>query len=90
MFASEINALFEFSEIDKRPDKQALFDFSTLFYVPAPETFYRGIRALEPGQILIAEYGCEEVRTKLQRYYQWTIAPILKWVWSGPRTGPKS
>lgn len=75
MFASEINALFAFSDIDRRPDKQAVFDYATLFYVPAPQTFFKGIRSLEPGEVLVGEYERHEVRTKLQRYYQWKIAP---------------
>ena len=28
------------------PDRQAIYDFAALFYIPAPETFYTGIRAL--------------------------------------------
>jgi asparagine synthase (glutamine-hydrolysing) len=75
MFASEINALFAFSDIDRRPDKQAVFDYATLFYVPAPQTFYKGIRSLEPGEVLVGEYESHEVRTKFHRYYQWKIAP---------------
>ena len=42
--------------IDHRPDRQAIYDFAALFYIPAPETFYRGIRALQPGEILEASY----------------------------------
>ena len=75
VFASEINALLKFPEIDKRPDKQAIFDLAALFYIPAPETFYRGIRALEPGEMLIAELNREQVRCRIKRYYSWTIAP---------------
>lgn len=75
VFASEIRALLEFPGIDKRPDKQAIYDFATLFYIPAPETFYRGIRTLQPGEILIAQLDHHQVRCKIQNYHRWTIAP---------------
>ena len=55
-FASEIRALFEVPGIDLRPDRQAIYDFAALFYIPAPETFYAGIRALQPGEILEARF----------------------------------
>ena len=46
MFASEINALRTLPGIDSRPDPQAISDFASLFYIPAPQTFFAGIRAL--------------------------------------------
>ncbi len=39
-FASEIRALLELPGIDTRPDRQAIYDFAALFFIPAPETFY--------------------------------------------------
>jgi asparagine synthase (glutamine-hydrolysing) len=51
IFASEIRALKEIPGIDIRPDSQAIYDFAALFYIPAPETFYTGIRA-EPAMTL--------------------------------------
>src|SRR5262249_61680359 len=54
-FASEIRALLKLPGIDDRPDRQAIYDFAALFYIPAPETFYAGIRALQPGELLEAQ-----------------------------------
>src|SRR5262249_26069375 len=54
MFASEIRALRGLPGVDLRPDRQAISDFAALFFMPAPETFYAGIRALEPGEMLEA------------------------------------
>jgi asparagine synthase (glutamine-hydrolysing) len=34
-FASEIRALRELPDIDTRPDRQAVYDFAALFYIPA-------------------------------------------------------
>ena len=74
-FASEIKPLLEFPGIDRRPDRQALYDFTALSYIPAPQTVYAGIRALEPGQILEAQLNCDRVSSKLRAYHKWSIAP---------------
>ena len=64
MFASEIRALRELPGIDDRPDRQAISDFAGLFYIPAPETFYTGIRALQPGEMLEARLDAHRVSYK--------------------------
>jgi asparagine synthase (glutamine-hydrolysing) len=74
-FASEIRALLKLPDIDDRPDRQAIYDFAALFYIPAPETFYTGIRALQPGEMLEARLEARGVSWKTRRYHQWTIAP---------------
>jgi asparagine synthase (glutamine-hydrolysing) len=75
VFASEINTLMEVPDIDTQPDRQAIFDFAALFYIPAPQTFYQGIRALEPGEVLIARFDGNRVSSRIQKYHQWAIAP---------------
>jgi asparagine synthase (glutamine-hydrolysing) len=74
-FASEINALLQMAEIDRRPDRQAIYDFAALSYIPAPETFYVGIRSLLPGQMLEACLNCNEIAYRIHTYHQWTITP---------------
>ena len=74
-FASEINALRLLPDIDLRPDPQAIYDFSTLLYIPAPETFYSGIQALQPGEILEAELDSGALAWKSRRYHHWTMTP---------------
>jgi asparagine synthase (glutamine-hydrolysing) len=74
-FASEINAVRELPDVDDRPDRQAIADYAALFFIPAPETFYRGIRALEPGEILTAELQHGRVSYEVGRYHQWIISP---------------
>jgi asparagine synthase (glutamine-hydrolysing) len=74
-FASEIRALRKLPGIDDRPDKQAIFDFAALFYIPAPETFYTGIRALQPGELLEARLDAQGVSWKTRTYHQWAITP---------------
>jgi asparagine synthase (glutamine-hydrolysing) len=74
-FASEIRALLELPGIDTRPDRQAIYDFAALLYIPAPETFYVGVRALQPGEILEARLDHDEVSWKTRSYHRWSIVP---------------
>ncbi|MGE0826100.1 MAG: asparagine synthase (glutamine-hydrolyzing) [Candidatus Binatia bacterium] len=74
-FASELRALLELPGIDIRPDRQAIYDFSALFHIPAPETFYSGIRALQPGELLEVQLDRDRVAWKTQTYHHWSIAP---------------
>jgi asparagine synthase (glutamine-hydrolysing) len=77
VFASEIRALRELPDIDTRPDKQAIYDFAALLYIPAPETFYRGIRALQPGEVLEATLHGDNVCYNTRAFHRWTLAPDL-------------
>lgn len=74
-FASEIRALLDLPGIDTRPDRQAIYDFAALSYIPAPETFYAGIRAVQPGELLIASLRDGKVSWRIRAYHRWTIAP---------------
>ena len=74
-FASELNALRLVPEIDLEPDPQAVYDFAALFYIPAPETFFKGIRALEPGQLLEAKWESGNLEWKTRGYHSWSLAP---------------
>ncbi|HEY3862558.1 MAG TPA: asparagine synthase (glutamine-hydrolyzing) [Verrucomicrobiae bacterium] len=72
-FASEIPALRLLPDADVQPDLQALSDFSALSFVPSPSTFFKGIRALEPGQFLEAEMDQGRVRWQLKRFHEWNL-----------------
>jgi asparagine synthase (glutamine-hydrolysing) len=74
-FASEIRALRALEGIDTAPDLQAALDLAALLYVPAPATFFRGIRAVEPGEAVEAEWDGSRVRVRTHRWHRWTIAP---------------
>ncbi len=75
VFASELRALLHVPGIDKRPDRQAICDYASLFYIPAPETFYRGIRALQAGEILEATLQGDEVLWKTRQHWTGVVAP---------------
>lgn len=74
-FASELNALRLVPGIDLRPDRQAIYDYAALLYIPAPETFYKGIRALDAGEMLEANLEHGLLSWRARRYHQWTLAP---------------
>jgi asparagine synthase (glutamine-hydrolysing) len=62
VFASEIKSLWPAGGVSKEMDVEALSDFFSFIYIPAPKTIYRGIRKLRPGHYLIAEKsGIREV-----------------------------
>ncbi len=73
-FASEIRALLPLPGVDRQPDRQAVYDFAALFYIPAPQTFYTGIRALLPGELLEARLDGHEIYWKKRYYHRWSIA----------------
>jgi asparagine synthase (glutamine-hydrolysing) len=74
-FASELRAMLKVPGIDTKPDRQAVCDYAALFCIPAPETFYLGIRALRAGEILEASLDGSDVSWKIKQYWKGCIAP---------------
>ncbi|MFN8060149.1 MAG: asparagine synthase (glutamine-hydrolyzing) [Vicinamibacterales bacterium] len=74
-FASEIRALRQLPGIDDVPNRQAIYDYVALSYMVAPDTLFRGIRALEPCTCLEASFERDRVRYGLRRYHQWVVSP---------------
>lgn len=74
-FASEVPPLRALPDVDTTPDAQAIADLVAMFFIPAPMTFYKGIRTLQPGEMLIAQYDGEGVHYQTRFYHRWTIAP---------------
>ncbi|HET7435646.1 MAG TPA: asparagine synthase (glutamine-hydrolyzing) [Thermoanaerobaculia bacterium] len=73
-FASEIRALRRLPGVDDTMDAQALSDYVSLLFVPAPQTFFKGIRSLEPGCLLDAQLGADgRVSMTIERWHQWSI-----------------
>lgn len=60
VFASEMKALWPAGGISREIDLEALSDYFSYQYVPAPKTIYRAVRKLRPAHYLVAEG--EEVR----------------------------
>ena len=66
-FASELKALLQDNTISRELNHQALHDYLTLLYVPAPHSIFSSIKKLPPAHIL--EYIDGEL--SIQQY--WTI-----------------
>ena len=72
-FASDISSLALFPELDLRLNRRAVWDFLTFSWIPEPETIYRGIKALLPGQMLVVTAS----GTRLQHFENRLCAPSL-------------
>ncbi len=70
LFASELKSLLA-AGLDTAIDPQALHDYLSLTYVPAPATIFRDARKLMPGTMLVAEGG----RVRFERWWQLAYAP---------------
>jgi asparagine synthase (glutamine-hydrolysing) len=57
VFGSEVTALLEHPDIHATLDVDSLHDFLCWRYVPAPNTFFRGIRKLVPGGLIVWKDG---------------------------------
>ncbi|GHO91683.1 asparagine synthetase B [Reticulibacter mediterranei] len=57
IFASEIKALLGHPHVRREPDVQALADFLSIRYVPAPATLFANIYKIRPGHWLLYEHG---------------------------------
>ena len=52
LFASEMKAFFGHPEFNGEIDRDAVAPYFLYGYVPGPKTFYRGVRQVEPGQVV--------------------------------------
>ena len=67
-FASELKALLQDNSISRELNKQALNDYLSLLYVPAPQSIFSSIKKLPPGHVL--EYIDGEL--SVQQY--WSVS----------------
>jgi len=70
VFGSEIKALLEFPGLDRSLDLEAVCDYLSLLYIPAPKTVFRRVRKLRPGHFLLVD--SDGVRE--QRYWDVSFA----------------
>lgn len=56
-FGSEIKALFAGGLHDRTILPEALSDFLTFLFIPAPKTMFRSVRKLRPGHLLLVSDG---------------------------------
>jgi len=62
IFGSEIKALLACPGVDRTLDLEALSDYVSLLYIPAPKTIFRSVRKLPPGHYLLARRDGTHVR----------------------------
>ncbi len=59
LFASELKAILASGLVERRVNRQAIWDYLTFRYVPGPESVWEGIRKLPPGHLLRFKEGGE-------------------------------
>jgi asparagine synthase (glutamine-hydrolysing) len=69
VFASELKALLRYPECPKEIDREAIYHFLTMMYLPSPLTGFRGISKLEPAHYLLLDLGTG----KLQKERYWSL-----------------
>lgn len=62
LFGSEIKAILASNVVGSDLDYQALDAFFTFTYIPAPLTIYHNVRKLQPGHLMIYQFGRIETR----------------------------
>ncbi len=73
LFASEIKAIREHPGWTQKIDEDALAAFMRYRYIPAPQSIYKGIYKLEPGQIVTLQAGQEP-----QNHVYWDISSAIE------------
>jgi asparagine synthase (glutamine-hydrolysing) len=71
IFASEIKAILEDKSIDRRLNRQALYDYLGFEFVPAPETMFEKIYKIPAGHQLVWQDG----KATLSSYWDLSFAP---------------
>lgn len=80
LFASELQALLADRGVSREVDAEAVDDYLTYGYVPAPRTAFRGVFKLPPGHSLTVELEDDGVgvrRRKVERYWSLDYLPKL-------------
>lgn len=65
IFGSELKTILQYQR-HREVEPQTVCEFLVCGYAPAPRTFYKGIRKLPPGQMLVHENGVSRVHTYWQ------------------------
>jgi len=66
VFASELTSIRVHPVFEESIDRESLYDYLMLSYVPSPWTIFEGVKKLQPGTYMVWEMG--EVR--FSRYWQ--------------------
>jgi asparagine synthase (glutamine-hydrolysing) len=72
-FASELKSLLQLPFVSRDIDRQALFDYLSLMYVPGEQSILSSIRRLPPGHWL--EYRLDDGTIRTARWWQLRFRP---------------
>ncbi len=78
LFASEIKAILASGLVERRLDRQAVWDYLTCRYVPGPRTMWEGVRKLPPGHTLsltVSASGDAAAEPTVKRYWDIPYQP---------------
>ena len=75
-FASELKALLELPFVRRDIDRQALFDYLSLLYVPGEQSILRSVRRLPPGHCL--KYSLASRTVEAKRWWRLQYEPDHK------------
>ncbi len=67
IFASEIKAILSSGLVERRIDRQALWDYLTFRYVPGPNSVWHGIKKLPPGHLMRFQHDGEPI---VEKYWE--------------------
>ncbi|MFN8486563.1 MAG: asparagine synthase (glutamine-hydrolyzing) [Caldilineaceae bacterium] len=65
IFGSEIKSILQHPAVQVEPDLEAIGNYLSLRYVPAPQTMFKNIKSLPPGHYLV----CDERGVSVRRYW---------------------
>lgn len=74
-FASELQSLIKHPEIKREINNQAVHDYLSLNYIPAPSTIYKNIYKLEPAHYL--EFKMDTGDVFIKKYWQCQFDPKI-------------
>lgn len=69
--ASELKALLSLSGVSREPDRQALVEYLSFYYISSPRTIYRNVKRLPQGHFLTIRGGKAEIK----RYFSYKSHP---------------
>lgn len=75
-FASELKALLALPCLSPELDRQSLFDYMSLMYVPAQASILAGVHRLGPGTLL--RYRLADGAVEIHRWWRPSFTPVRK------------
>ena len=70
LFASEIKAILEDTQVERKVNYQALYEYLGFEFVPSPQTMFDGIHKLPAGHYLLLENN----QVRVQQYWDLSLA----------------